>query len=525
MKYTFYVSNQGVNVYQYKQHIAELTESFTWSAFQELDEFIARLPSRAAVSIVLDLVEEDISIEAFPKLYLWERNSVRDRHIQQIMADGSEFVHTRWTGQVQTSDDGRMEEFMLTSSITSPANLVNFMASIEEAQVLVEGLYSASFLLAEYFKDELSHVFELTKQELSSPFFLVSRQSEHSYRQTFFNQSGIRISRLIEIDKRAEDYEGLKSALVHETKLAKNYIYNQNIIEADTEISYIFMDGDPKRLEGLKQLSIDEHLILADDSESKAFFKTLVFSPETEGDNDIRPKLDEHYAARELACYIFRVTPSSFYSTPYTTKIKQMLMGYRAMLGINSLALAGLLIFLSVSAIDWYISQDKLERLQQSIISHEYEKERLQKEVALQVDAEEIKASVEFSEAILKLKTDRTVGFDIKPVSDVVAKHEHIQVLKLDWYRQGAIDGKIYEVEFFGWVFPFEDYFREPVEWVDAFRQDLEKVEVISDVRLIQEPLNRNLKQALTVNINNNEETVDALPFQIKMKVRYEQSK
>jgi len=528
VKYTFYISNQGVNVYQDKRHAPKLIQSYSWSDFNEIDTFLANLPGRSPVSIILDLVEEDITIEAFPRLYLWERNSVRNRHIDQHKADGAEFVHTQWTGQSQTTEEGRQEEFILTSSITSPAHVVNFMGMVEEAEILVVGIYSASFLMAEYFKNELSRVFELSKQEMNSPFFLVSRQSERSYRQTFFNQSGIRISRLIEIDKEPDDYEGFKAALVHETKLAKNYIYNQNIIEPEVEISYVFMDGDAKRLEGLQKLSEDEHLYQekhADSDHPEAFFKTLMFTPETGSASEIDPQLTEHYAARDLAGYTFRRSPVSFYTTPYSLRIKNLVTGYRSLIGVNSVIFLGLLIFLTISGIDWVITQDKIERLETNIVSHELEKERLQKEVALQVDAEEIKASVEFSESILKLKTDKTVGFNVKPISDVVAQHEHIQVMELNLKKVGQFDSRVYEIDFHGWVFPFEDYFREPVMWVDAFKAQLQSIENVDQVTLVEEPLNRDLKQALLIEVEGNVEAVDALPFQVKIRVSHEQSR
>jgi hypothetical protein len=147
----------------------------------------------------------------------------------------------------------------------------------------------------------------------------------------------------------------------------------------------------------------------------------------------------------------------------------------------------------------------------------------LQEEVDLQFDAKEIKASVDFSEAILNLKKDRTVGFDANPVSAVFARHEHIQLVNLGWKQLDRFDSLLYEVELDGWVFPFEDYYREPVQWVDALIEDIKTLPYASSVVLIQEPLNRNLQQALTVKIGD--KTVKALPFKIKMRIGHVESK
>ncbi|MBN2864503.1 MAG: hypothetical protein JXK16_00705 [Thiotrichales bacterium] len=523
MKYVFYISNQSLTVYQDRNQLTEWVKTFLWSQQNEIDTFLTELPSKSPVSIVLDLAEEDIALEPFPKLYLWEKNSVRDQHINDRKEDGVDLVNTQWSGQIITSNEGRAEELLLTSSITSPPQLVNFLSILEDAQIMLTGIYSAPFLLSSYFNTELSEVFGLSKEQIRQPFFIISRQSDISYRQTFFNQSGIRISRLIELDKDASDYDGLKTALIHETKLAKNYVYNQTIVSAEEEVSYIFMDGDHKRLEGLEKLAKTSGLINDVSIDSGAFFKSATFSPDTAV---LETSATDLYASKSLADFVFRQNPPNFYSTAYVTKITNLILGSRSLIAVNTLVLLALLIYITVSAVDWYMGQQRLDRLDTSIANHQVEKERLQKVVNLQIDAEEIKASVEFSEAILKLKNEGTLGFDVKPITDVVASQsEHIQIMKLDWKKQGKFDSTIYDIDFQGLVYPFIDYYRDPVMWVDTFRDELAKLENVKNVRIVKEPLNRDLKQALTIVVNNNSKVVDALPFQIKMEVQYEPSK
>ena len=523
MKYVFYINNQGVTVYKDQKRSVELIRTFLWSQPDDIYAFIAGLPSKSAVAIVFDLAEEDITIESFPKLFLWEKNSVRNQHARQYKENGADYVHTLWTGESIINMDGRIEDLLLTSSITSPHYLVNFMNALEEAQVMLLGLYSAPFLLASYFKSELSQDFSLSKSELDKPFFLISRQSESSYRQTFFNKSNIRISRLIELDKDPKDLQGLKAALIQETKLARNYVYNQNVMSAHDDISYIFMDGDQTRLDGLDKLSVEAGLIPALESTSLFFFKTIPFDHggAQAQSNDVH----KHDGEIGLADYVFRQSPPNFYSTPYVSKINNLLLGSRTLIAINSLVLLALLVFITVSAVDWFISKERLERLEQSVQNHQLEKERLQKEVKLQVDAKQIKASVEFSEAILKLKTDRTLGFNINPIAEVIAKQPNIQVIKLDWKKQGKFDSHIYEVDFYGLVYPFKDYYHDPVLWVDNFNEALSNIDNVLNVQIVKEPLNRNLKQALSIVMNEKSETVEALPFQIKMQVNHESSK
>ena len=520
----FYINNQGVTFYKDRNKSAEIVHAFRWSEQNQIDTFLSELPPKSPVSLILDLVEEDIAIESLPKLFLWERNSVVNQLVQQRKEDGAEFVHTQRTGESITNTDGREEELLLMSSITSPPHLVNFMIALEDAQVMLSNIYSAPFLLANYFKNELSQEFKLSKEDLKRPFFLISRQTDLSYRQTFFNKSGIRISRLIELDKDPKDYDALKTALVHETKLAKNYVYNQNIIESDEEISYIFMDGDQKRLDGLEAVAQSSGLYkVSEEISSSTYFKTVKFDHGLADALD--PQAQEHYGEIGLSDFVFRQSPPNFYITPYVTKINNLILGSRSLITLNSFALLAILIFATVSAVDWFIANDRLDRLDQSIVNHGNEKERLQKVVKLQVDAEEIKASVEFSEAILKLKTDRTVGFDIKPIAEVIANQDNIQISQLTWKKLGKFDSTLYELNFQGFVFPFEGYYHDPVIWVDNFKEALAQLDLVTNVQIVKEPLNRNLKQALTIIVNEKSQTVEALPFQITLQVNHERSK
>jgi hypothetical protein len=405
----------------------------------------------------------------------------------------------------------------------APAHIANFISSLEEAEIIVEGIYSIPFLFADYLKKHLKQVFNFTKQELGSPLFIISKQSKNAYRQTFFFQGQLRISRLIEIEKEDDDYVGIQSALIHEAKLARNYIYNQNLSGDDHAIGYIFLDSDENCLIDLQQRCLDEGLITSINELDSAVFKAMTFNAVGFDKSICGVEPIEYCAAEAMADYILNESPKKAYFNDYVSRINAVLLGYKSLISLNSLIFIAFILFALVFGIGTYLSQHKLELLDQKILAHKVEKERLQKEVKLQIDAKEIKASVDFSEAILGLKADKTMGFEIEPIADVFSRHEHIQLTKLEWKQLDRFDSHSYEIELDGWVFPFEEYFKEPVQWVDDLMTDLKKIPNVAQVDLTQEPLNRNLKQALTVNAKN--EKVTALPFKIKMRVNDAQSK
>lgn len=523
MKAVFYLNDQGIGIYSDHCQSFPHPQFFGWEDTQAIEDWLATLSSRIQAAVVMDLVDEDIAIEASPKLYLWEKSAVEKRLIERLESEGADFVHTQWTGLTQTNPEGRAEELILSASIAAPTHVMRFISALEEAEIIVTGIYSAPFLLAEYFKSYLKPIFNLGKSELNGPYFVISRHSQNTYRQTFFNDGRLRISRLIEIDKEEDDFTGFQSALIHEAKLARNYVYNQNLTKEHESIGYVFLDSDERRLSGLEQRCLDEGLIISPQELENSLFKTMTFHAVSFDKTFCGADPHAYFAEQTMADYLLSDTPKKFYFNDYVKKINNVLTGHKAIIGFNTVVFLILIAYGLVFGINLYLNQQKIEMLDQQIKNHIVEKERLQNEVDLQIDAKEIKASVDFSEAILSLKTDRTVGFKVEPISDVFSQHQHIQLISLEWKQVERFDSHQYEVEIGGWVFPFEEYFRKPVEWVDELIADLEKVPNISQVALTQEPLNRDLKQALSIEVED--ESVTALPFKIRMRVNDVESK
>lgn len=523
MKGVFYLNDQGLTAYSSSCRILNAPRFFGWNEITEIEEWLAELPGRIQCSVILDLVDEDIAMEAAPKLYLWERIAIKKQLEERLRSDGAELIFSEWTGLSQTNAEGRAEEFIQSASVVMPAHISHFMTMLEEAEITLTAIYSAPFLLSAFLKKYYKPAFNLSKAELNSPFFMITRQDEKTYRQTFFNAGRLRISRLIEIDKADDDFAGAQSTLIHESKLARNYIYNQNFVAHTQNLGYVFLDSVAGRIDGIQQRCFDEGLFTTDDQLDTAIFKAMTIDAFKFPQTFCGYENSNHYTADLLAGFVLNDAPAKFYSTGYSQQIERILFTNRTLRGANILLLIALLGYGSISGIDTYMRQYNIELLGQQIDNHVQEKERLQKMVDLQIDAKEIKASVDFSEAILSLKSERTVGFKIMPISEVFSRHEHVQLINAEWKQMDRFDSHTYDVELEGLVFPFEEYYKEPVEWVDALVADLKQLPLTAQVELVQEPLNRNLQQALTVSIKGEE--VTALPFKLKMRVKDGQSK
>ncbi|MDG6778573.1 hypothetical protein QCB44_07640 [Thiomicrorhabdus sp. zzn3] len=527
MKGVFYLNDQGIVAFSENCRFLAEPKFFAWEELQDFEDWLVDSPKKMRFTVIFDLVDEDISIDPYPRLYLWEKASVQKGVTERLKAEGADFVNTQWTGITQTNPEGRAEEFMMTASIVAPSHLMQFFSALEQFEVTLEAIQSAPFLLAQYAERYLKKELGLNNKEFERPYFIISRHGKTSYRQTFFNEGKLRISRLIEIDVDEMDPHGVQSALIHEAKLARNYIYNQSLIKDQHSIGYIFLDSDELNLFELEKRVLSEGLIISEDEMQNTLFHAM-----TLGSIDFKRTLcglrdsKAYYASSMLAEFVINHSIAPFYSNEYAARMRFSIGAQRTLIAANSLLAIALLSYASVMGINTYLSQYKLELLDQQIKNHIAEKERLQKEVDLQIDAKEIKASVDFSEAILGLKQERTVGFKVKPISDVFAKHEHTQLVKVEWKQKDRLDSHTFEVEVDGWVFPYKDYFKEPVAWVDALVEDLKNVPSLQDVQLTLEPLNRNLKQAVTIDMESMEKAeVIALPFKIKMRVHDGKSK
>ncbi len=510
MKSIFYLTEEGLTCYKENETIVD---TFQWEEVTLIDAYLAEFPEETRVSLVIDVVEEDIYFEWAPKLLPWEKAGFLERRKARFQSEEFALTKLQWTNYLKESEGGRKEELILVSLLANNEVFSGFLTKLEEAQVLVTNIYSKPFLLVEYFKRRVKSYLKLSKKELEQPFLVISRASEYAFRQIFFYEGHLRISRLVELD---HDTTDMTRALVHETKLAIAYVRSQNLMPADDNVGLVFLDGEPELLSRLFELCQQEGLL--PEEKGQSFFKGLLFNELTQ--NKQYRSFDNARCFSQPAMVDFILTdhPSGFYSNKYVEKIKGFVLGRQVFIGLNILLLLAGLYYIVIASVDTYVSWEKQEMLEQKISEHQNEVRRLKEVVKFQDDAQQVKASVEFSDAILKLKLDRTINFDIYQWSDVFDRHKHIQLGRMDWTLQERFDSRKTEIILNAWVFPFYDTYKDPVKWVDEFIEDLKRLPSVEKVVLQKEPLNRDLSQQLIIDATK--DPVDALPFTVQIRVR-----
>ncbi len=511
MKAVFYLTDEGLTCYKESE---SLVDTFKWEDIELIDAYLTALSEQAQVSIVIDVVDEDIYFEWAPKLLPWEKKAFLERRKARFESDELALSVVQWTNYNKESEGGRKEELILISLLANNEVFSGFLTKLEEAQILVTHLYSKPFLLVDYFKKCIKPYLKWSKKELEHPILLVCRVSEYTFRQVFLYEGYLRISRLVELEHDSAD---MRQSLVHETKLAVAYVRSQNLLPAEAEIGLLFLDSDAELLNGLFDSCKREGLVTKE-SEGK-LFKALTFNELTKQKQYCNLENARCFSQPAMVDFILNEKPNSFYSNSYIKKIKAFILGRQLFIGLNILLLLAGLYYIVIAGVDSVVSWEKQGLLEQKISEHQSEVKRLKEVVKFQDDAQHVKASVEFSEAVLHLKLNRVINFDIQQWSDVFARHEeHIQLSEMDWKTLGRFDSRQSEITLNAWVFPFYDAYKDPVKWVDDFVEDFKGLPGVELVELQKEPLNRNLSQQLIMDVTK--ESVDALPFTIKIRVK-----
>lgn len=499
-------------------------QTLYWREKSLIDEFIFQLSEKDAIYIVLDLIDEELHFEWVPKVLPWEKGALLKRRLQRAQVDNVALVEMHANQAQRKHKEGRKEELILTATVNNTFNLSSLLAKLERSNVILNAIYTKPFLI-KYFFERHASALNLPRNYSKFPLLITSRQSEFTYRQTFIFDGHLRLSRMVELDESLSNALDIQDALLKETRMAVTYVYNQKILPHQAPFAMLFMDSDAEVIQDLQEVALRRQLISEDWKNDEYFFATSLFKDfvTTTGYCQQAAINHECYSEQAMVDYIFIEKPKGFYHTDYTRKIQNIFAGRKAAITVNILLVLVLVGYLLINSVDSFLKWQELGLLDERINAHQLEKKRLESLVQLNDDAQTIKSSVEFSEAILKLKLGRLVGFDIQTLSEVFVKHDNIQVSNINWANKERFDSGLFEIDFNGWVFPFYGTYKKPVEWVDALVADLEKVPGIVSVNLSKEPLNRNLNQAVTINTDKGKQ--QALPFSITLRVKHGQSK
>lgn len=479
-----------------------------WKDDIELDAFFKSLPTNSKLKLVFDFIDENMQYQWVPKLLPWEKPALEKRLLAKARSNGGVFIRCQWL-PIFEHNGSRHEQMVLIASVSHSPALEQFLAAIKTYQLSVTHLYSYAFLIANLFFKRLAPKLKLNSKQLKLPFLVVFRERHNRFRQLFFLQGVLRISRSVELYQSVVSEQKIHHQLSRETEIAIKYLYNQKILDLGTPVGFVYLDHMEEEIADLVAL-YRQNVVGANWDDSQWFAKES-------GLNNLlkRNKVDEkHSVILALSELMAKSPPPVFYQWDYAQKHRFFNELSLSLKFLWMAAAIGGSAFLIQQAVQTYLLLEKQALLTNQTQLYLLEKKRLQDSIRLSYDAEDVKATVEFSEAIMQSQAKR--GLDLVALSEIVAQHSHILLESLDWKKGVKLDGDHLSVDIKGWVFPFDTTFQPPVQWVDEFVLGLQVLPNVMQVQLIKEPLDRNLQKSLEIE-GETIEVVKALPFTVSL--------
>ncbi len=515
MKKVFYLTDSHIKLVDLSDLLTgnhEKEIEVSWDDKDSLEELLQTVNDKENFAVVLDFIDEAVEHSWLPKLMPWEKPSYERQIKERFHADNGLFIKINWLNEYRKSLDGASEQSMLVTSVLGNEHLNEFFDLIEEAQLPISAIYSYAFLLEKYFLSKLYGSFSISKKKLMNPFLLVVQETRHRYRQLFFNNGRLRVSRVIELDHELETDIVLTVGLAHESFSIIKYLYNTKVMPFNTPVGLIYIGEDDTQQTTIIE-RFKETTTYSDDITNTYLASNLYELTRTD-----KAKSPLYGMTGFLFKFLRDKTPATFYSNDFLEKITFFKQLKASMLVIFYMIMIFGSVYLVKLAVENALFQEKVEVMDARLAQYQEEKNDLQKEFSLEYDAEDIKAAVFFSESILNVQARHELGGSFVTISKVLSEHSHIIISKIDWKKVNKFDGKTIEINLDGWVFPFDKSFKNPVKWVDMLVTDFLKQPEITKVVLTREPLDRRLKKALAISAGEIEH-VNALPFSIKLTV------
>lgn len=510
MHFVLYVRDTKVDVFRLlgKQQIEH--KAFSWA---DLTEFVDKLSANARISLVLDLVDEDLQVEYMPSLLPWEKYALQKRLAEKWQQKGVVAQRFIWAGEKKLSEDGRMEELLVTSLLYPFKPLQKLLDQLIERHALLIGIHSAAFLLKRFFDKELSQQLKLKGQQKKAPIMLVARMTPTHYRQCFFYQGQLRLTRLVEMEERAYTEQETVDFLASETKLATRFIYNQKILPLGAAFNFVVLDHMTEN-SVLRHWEAFERVgsVISNQWDAEQNFFDVVNLL----DHVSMPRDDLCFGHALLANELYRGLTPSFYQLSYIKKINRF-RGFGAALKLAALSVFLLALFSMVTV--WLQShywQKHSELYQTTIQRLDAEKQHLIAAASDRVLPDDMKASVEMARVLTELNQARPYGAPLMKLSALLARHPKIKLQSLVWKPESQADSAMLVLSLKGWVYPFNGEYKPITQAVNAFMDDLQAQAGVDRVKLKQKPFNQDQTQTLNVSPSSG---MNALPFAIEWRI------
>ncbi|WP_044411255.1 hypothetical protein [Thiomicrospira microaerophila] len=498
MSLILYISEKKIDAFLFSR--GRLSEHRVLCCHEVVD-FVQSCSKSTQVSLVLDTVEEGIQVDYVPSLLPWEKPSLQKRLFEKNKQKGAYAQRFIWSGLKKTTADQRSETLLITHSITPTECLANLVSAIEGAQLVWGGFFSAAYLIKGYFFKQIKSAEGLSVAQLKQPVLLFANMSSDHYRQCFFYEGYLQLTRLIPFEQNAANPDQHRRFLVHEARLASRFIYNQGLLDRKNPISYVIIDslGEQAKAD-LKAQFLKENLLSVSQTSTEAFFVTHAI-----------PVQDENvHFANVVVKEVNKSWVPSFYRVPYVQMTNGFRLGRLLVSLLAGVALMTLLMMITHGGLQHYFLGQKAELLAKTETVLKTQREGLLLQARGRESVVDMEAIVKFSVMLNRLNATEAYGINLDLFSLLLAAHPGVKIDSVNWQPINQLDDLTMQVSIRGQVHPFEGQFKPMNQLLDAFSKDLQAQPGVTQVVITQQPFS--LEQARNVRFGQTQQQ-DSLPF------------
>ncbi len=463
----FYMTPSGMTVFYCHKGCIELLARFEMGEVEEFCDYVAQQPDVTS-AMVVDVVEEEFRTDHIPHVTGADRRRLLSRKKAAM------FRHTRLcsTQIIKREDGKRKYDLVLFAGLTRPETLEPWIEQLHLNKVPLVGIYSMSNLAQLLMK----------KMGLDHPNAeLLSIQQGSLLRQSFFNNSELKSSRLTNVD--SGDEEACLNGILSEVERNQQYLGRMQLLRIGEPV-FIYILSAGRQIEHLRSGCVgsdqlDYHLIDLNDVARKVGLEQPLKSDQAE----------------YCLCYMLsRWLPHGNYAT-------QMERGYYRQYRLrNQLKVASVLLVLACSSWSAGHVLDSFQLSQEStdlvkfaqLQAHEY-KRQVDRLPDLNYSPKVMRSAVEHDHKLKEHKPGSLKALVI--IGSVLLEHSNVIVDELSWGVEVWVDDygvekrmEVAKIKAHLDRFP-KDYQRA-FEQVDALARDLSRDPRVYGVDALSLPLN-----------------------------------
>ncbi|MBT6277325.1 MAG: hypothetical protein HOI95_24735 [Chromatiales bacterium] len=458
--------------------------------------------------LLVDLVEEEFREETVPHVFGSDRRALLRNRQSRLFRD------SRYSGAIIQGREttGRRDDVVLFTALIRPELLAPWLSQITKAKVPLGGIYSVPVL---------SPTILSTLKLETSEVLLVTLQESGGLRQSYIRNGQLKVSRLA-MAPRLDPGQHARYIL-SEIATLRRYLNSLRMFETGASMDVVILAGRSllKDLQREAGESVDVHLHVLDLND-------------VGNGHGLRTPINSSYADALFAHILARGTPSNYYGRPEDTRYITHHRARTLMSAASVVMLLGSITYSGFQLIGSVLIHREAQIIAQQAGFYEARYERgkealgevYQKAGLPATDAQplELKQAVELVEAVADYKADPWPLMLV--VSGGLNLFESLRIERIDWGVSTDPDAEVSDNggivpstndfrttsaavsrkhgEYFqlahvkGRIDPFSGDYRDALERVNRFVNELGELEAVHDVQLTELPFDASSRRRVT---------------------------